>query len=137
LRGTDSSMVRVGWKFTSRGSALPNGSTIASDKPWDLLASERLCHPEESHQCEADDDVLAEGSTTVERVEGSWSLDSMLHEATGRIWKARWLRVTPETTFGSGTWQCWIEGPDLFENKSIGERRSKDSPTPEAEHQIN
>ncbi|VDK34721.1 unnamed protein product [Taenia asiatica] len=125
LRGTDVSTVRVGWKFTPRGNPIVDESMITSDEPWDLLASERLCHPEESQLCEGDGGVRAEGSTTAGRVLGSWDLDTVLHEATNQVWKARWLRVTPETAFGSGTWQCWLEGPNLFKNKTIRERKNK------------
>ncbi|KAL5968216.1 hypothetical protein TSMEX_004071, partial [Taenia solium] len=127
LRGTDVGTVRVGWKFTPRGNPIADESMITSDEPWDLLASERLCHPEESQLCEGDGGVRAEGSTTAGRVLGSWDLDTVLHEATNHVWKARWLRVTPETAFGSGTWQCWLEGPNLFKNKTIRERKNKSS----------
>lgn len=125
LRGTDVSTVRVGWKFTPRGNPIPDESMITSDEPWDLLASESLCHPEESQLCEGDGGARAEGSTKAGRLVGSWDLGMALHEATERVWKARWLRVTSETAFGSGTWQCWLEGPNLFKNKSTGERRNK------------
>ncbi|KAL5107962.1 hypothetical protein TcWFU_007207 [Taenia crassiceps] len=121
LRGTDVSTVRLGWKFTPRGAPMPEESMITSDESWDLLAPERLCHPEESQLCEDDGSARVERSTMGGSAVGSWDLNTVLYEATNRVWKARWLRVTSETTFGSGTWQCWLEGSNLFKNKSTGE----------------
>ena len=131
-------MVRVGWKFTPRGRL----TMEPSDKKWDMLAPERFCYStnaealneEEVRRC-SDDEVSNGGSekkltrqkvpqTAKGRAEGFWDLETALKEVTGNLWKARWLRVTPQINSGSGTWQCWLEGPFFFKNRSTGKRDS-------------
>ncbi|VDO10867.1 unnamed protein product [Rodentolepis nana] len=135
LRRVSGKVVRIGWKFIPRENNtyidVVNASKDGSE--WDLVSPEEFFHSEEDEmewlrtvsvdeddeegdQQGANEDEIAEGDFDILE---SWTLRTAFLEATMRRWKSRWLRLDRELALrGSGLWQCWLEGIDLYEPKS-------------------
>ncbi len=122
--------MRIGWKFTPRGRAAQTDYESINGT-WNLVAPSRLCHPGEAEKCSEGGPSKAakggrQGSRPGPQVDDgqALTLGRAYQEAVDRYWKSRWLLLKAGTPFGAGTWQCWIEGLDLFQN-TTADMRSK------------
>ncbi|VDD83831.1 unnamed protein product [Mesocestoides corti] len=124
LRGLGNPLPRIGWKFVPRESS-PWFNVSPEHETWDVLAPVQLCPHERAEKCSSGSGT--DSKNRLEHLSQHWeskshkvtnNLDSAFRMATERVWMARWLLVKSSATFGSGTWQCWIEGPNLFKNTS-------------------
>nr|CDS25681.1 hypothetical protein HmN_000611900 [Hymenolepis microstoma] len=135
LRRVSGKVVRVGWKFIPRENLTYIDVVNASmdDSEWDLVSPAEFFrseddelekwkipfeeeNDEESDQQTDNEGVIPEGDFDI--IE-SWTLRTAFMEATMRRWKSRWLRLDRNLALkGSGMWQCWLEGIDLYTTKS-------------------
>ncbi|VUZ54604.1 unnamed protein product, partial [Hymenolepis diminuta] len=68
---------------------------------------------QKSNQQSIEENVILEGEIEF------LNLETAFWEATMHRWKSRWLLLDRKlASKGSGIWQCWLEGIDLYKNKS-------------------
>lgn len=100
------------------------------DREWSFVSPKEYFHSDEdemgtlqitsteennqkSNQQSIDENVILEGE--IEFLD----LETAFWEATMHRWKSRWLLLDRKlASKGSGIWQCWLEGIDLYKNKS-------------------
>lgn len=125
LRGVDSTFVRVGWKF------IPNEEIDTMDvkkasqdsKEWNLVPPESFFHPEEDEKMARHEMVKfrekVDMDSHIPESDEFLGIGQALSEATQIRWKNRWLHFDSNlVSRRSGVWQCWLEGINLYENKS-------------------